>query len=277
MQAICASRREEGQHRRPVLGGGKEVKPEHVTTDLVHTALEMTGTDRPGLMSEISAVLADLGCHVYAAVAWTHKGRAACIIYVEDEVEGGPIKDAARLAHIEEQLENVVEAHHGQGERRSVRLTAPAPSRTHTERRLHQLMFADGDYERCRGCGRGEAEAEEEEEGSGWGCGGMKKGCLGTHVNIESCKEKGYSVVNVRSRDRPKLLFDTVCTLTDMQYVVFHAAVSSQGAIAVQVLPLTLPLMFNNTNKCNIVSLSLGKISGVLRKAHGRVHPGHGD
>jgi hypothetical protein len=36
------------------------------------------------------------------------------------------------------------------------------------------------------------------------------------------------------SRDRPKLLFDTVCALTDMQYVVFHATVGSQGPLAIQ-------------------------------------------
>ncbi|RVX23806.1 ACT domain-containing protein ACR1 [Vitis vinifera] len=162
---------------------GREMNPRHVSTE--HTAFEITGTDRPGLMSEISAVLAELSCH-----------------------------DPERLAHVEEQLENVVEARHQSGERRKVRLTAPVAGRTHTDRRLHQLMFADKDYERC--------------------CGGCDGSSDRIQVSIENCKEKGYSVVNVKSRDRPKLLFDTVCTLTDMQYVVFHAAVSSKGSIAVQ-------------------------------------------
>ena len=35
--------------------------------------------------------------------------------------------------------------------------------------------------------------------------------------------------------DRQKLMFDTVCTLTDMQINVFHAAVSSRGPFACQV------------------------------------------
>lgn len=194
LQALCPSMR--------------EVRRGHVATE--QTVLEMTGTDRPGIMSEMSAVLLELGCSVTSAVAWTHNTRAACIIYLEDGIKGGPISDPIRLAHVEEQLENVVEAHHGKGERRSVRLAAPVAGQTHTERRLHQLMFADRDYERCHGCD-------------------------GTHVSIESCKEKGYSVVNVRSRDRPKLLFDTVCVLTDMQYVVFHAAVASKASMADQV------------------------------------------
>ena len=41
--------------------------------------------------------------------------------------------------------------------------------------------------------------------------------------------------MNVRCEDRPKLLFDTVCTLTDMQYVVFHGTIDSDGPKAIQV------------------------------------------
>ncbi|XP_059671022.1 ACT domain-containing protein ACR1-like [Cornus florida] len=228
-QALCASRRGKKELQTCL---GREMSTRHVSTE--DTALEMTGTDRPGLLSEISAVLAELGCHVTAAEAWTHNTRAACIIYVEDETTGRSITDSARLAHIQELLENVVDAHQQMGERKSVRLTPPAASRTHTERRLHQLMLADRDYEKCSSCG----------DGGGYGGGGSGvvyrnekghgKGCDGTIVTIENCEEKGYSVVNMRSRDRPKLLFDTVCTLTDMQYVVFHAAISSMGSIAVQ-------------------------------------------
>ncbi|CAI0405500.1 unnamed protein product [Linum tenue] len=193
----------------------RQVRPSHVSSSSSsdHTALEITGIDRPGLLSEISAVLAQLECHVTAAVAWTHSGRAAVIIYVEEGRGGGPIVDSGRLAHVQEQLENVVEAHHGTGERRSVRLTDPKLGRTHTERRLHQLLYADLDYTRCQGC--------NDAGDSG-------------HVTIEPCEEKGYSIVNLRSADRPKLLFDTVCALTDMEYVVFHAAVSSLGTLADQ-------------------------------------------
>lgn len=197
-------------------GIGRIARPRHILID--QTALEMTVKDRPGVMSEISAVLAELGCQVSAAAAWTHNDRAACIIYVEDKSNGNPITDPCRVAHIQAHLENVVEAHHYTGERRSLRLAVPTTSRTHTERRLHQLMANDKDYEeevyeRCR------AESESE----------------GAKVTIDNCAEKGYSIVTVRCRDRPKLLFDTVCALTDMQYVVFHASISSHLSIAVQV------------------------------------------
>jgi hypothetical protein len=54
-------------------------------------------------------------------------------------------------------------------------------------------------------------------------------------VAVEDCAERGYTLVNVRCQDRPKLLFDTVCTLTDMQYVVFHGTVIAEGSEAYQV------------------------------------------
>ncbi|GLU20157.1 hypothetical protein SLE2022_363690 [Rubroshorea leprosula] len=215
-QALCASR-SGGVKKELETCVKREVRPRHVSTE--HTALEMTLRDRPGLMSEIAAALYQLGCNVTAAVAWTHNTRVACIIYVEEGFTGGPITDPNRLAQVQDHLENVIGAHQENCERRSVRLMAPAAGRTHTERRLHQLMYADRDYEQCRGC---DGRCRQ------W------NGCGKTHVSIETCKEKGYSVVNVRSSDRPKLLFDTVCALTDMHYVVFHAAVSSKGCIANQ-------------------------------------------
>ncbi|CAL0314368.1 unnamed protein product [Lupinus luteus] len=186
-----------------------------------NTVLEITALDRPGLLSEISAVLTHSGCHVTSAMAWTHNDRAACIIYIEDATKHGPINDPTRLAQVEEQLENVVVAHGGRGERKSVRMTTVGGGCTHPERRLHQLLYADRDYESCSAC-HGDSKGEH------------KKVCDGTHVSISKCEDKGYWVVNVRSSDRPKLLFDTVCVLTDMQYVVFHATTTSKSSIADQ-------------------------------------------
>ncbi|KAK8544285.1 hypothetical protein V6N13_034647 [Hibiscus sabdariffa] len=217
-QALSDTRRRGGGIPKELQACLKqEVKPCHVSTE--YTAIEMTGRDRPGLISEISAALYELRCHVTAAVVWTHNARVACIIHIEDGLKGGPIMVPKRLAQVHEKLESVVDAHHESGECRSVRLTAPAAGRTHTERRLHQLMYANRDYEQCQGC-----------DGScrQW------NGCTKTHVTIEACREKGYSVVNLQCRDRTKLLFDTVCALTDMHYVVFHAAISSKGTMADQ-------------------------------------------
>ncbi|KAL7221707.1 hypothetical protein ACSBR1_023617 [Camellia fascicularis] len=70
-------------------------------------------------------------------------------------------------------------------------------------------MSADGDYEGycCSnpGCYRGDSGGEiYEREGR------RQDRCRdGTQVTIDHCKERGYDVVNVRSIDHPKLLFDT--------------------------------------------------------------------
>lgn len=211
--------------------------PQKTSSTQDNIALEMTSTDRPGLLSEISAVLLDMGCNVTSVRAWTHNDRAACIIYLEDAQNSRPIKDPKRLAQVEQQLEHLVEACHGvkkgpchgvkggggEQRRRSVRFTTFAAGCTHAERRLHQLMYAEGDYERCRKC---------HVESIGDGGDHQNEGT--THVSVGKCEDKGYWVVNVRSKDRPKLLFDTVCVLTDMKYVVFHAAIRSKGSMADQ-------------------------------------------
>ncbi|KAI3966915.1 hypothetical protein MKW92_046242 [Papaver armeniacum] len=232
-QSLCGGRRGGKTKVKEVINRtcvGSVMGSLHLSTD--YTAFEMTAIDRPGLLSEISAVLAELGCNVAAVVAWTHNTRAATVLYMEDETKGGgPITNAERLLHVEEQLEIVVGAHHGKGERRMVKLVEGPPSaRVHTERRLHQLMQADMDYEiSCSKDGNAGGSSSSS-------CGNMRRSSssIVTEVSIENCKEKGYSVVNVRCKDRPKLLFDTVCTLTDLEYVVFHAAISSRGSLAVQ-------------------------------------------
>ncbi|XAR55004.1 [Protein-PII] uridylyltransferase [Bertholletia excelsa] len=168
------------------------------------TALELTGTDRLGLMSEVFAVLADLQCNVVEAKVWTHNGRIASLIYVKDCDSDSPIKDSQKIDRIEGRLRNVLK---GDNDIRSAK-TSVSMAATHTERRLHQMMFADRDYERKPI---------------------IKTSADRPVVAVQNCLERGYSVVNIQCKDRPKLLFDIVCTLTDMQYVVFHATVNTAG------------------------------------------------
>ncbi|KAH9550001.1 hypothetical protein CY35_10G049700 [Sphagnum magellanicum] len=177
-----------------------------------HTAIELTGTDRPGLLSEVSAILTTMNCNVNAAEIWTHNMRVACMVYVTDEETKGPIKNAKKLDRIKELLLQVMG---GDDDRKGAKTDFPAGV-THTERRLHQLMFADRDYEDCDQMSRN--------------MGGQNRPI----ITVQNCNERGYSVVTVQCKDRPKLLFDTVCTLTDMQFVVFHASIDSSTTNAVQ-------------------------------------------
>eukprot|EP00250_Pteridium_aquilinum_P019661 c24519_g1_i2 orf=259-1188(-) len=159
-------------------------------------------------MSEICALLADMRCNVVTAELWTQCMRVACVLYITDVTSLGPIEDPERLCRIKESLCNVLK-----GDQSSkCAKTDFARSLTHTERRLHQMMYADCDYERV------EDECYD----------------LDGNITVDNCDEKGYSVVNIECRNRPKLLFDTLCTLTDMEYVVFHATVDTDCQIAYQ-------------------------------------------
>ncbi|KAK1384862.1 ACT domain-containing protein ACR8-like [Heracleum sosnowskyi] len=168
------------------------------------TALELTGNDRIGLLSEVFAVLADLQVNVVESKVWTHNGRIASLIYVKDCDSGYPIEDEQKIDTIVTRLRNVLE---GDTDIRSAK-TVVSLAVTHTERRLHQMMFADRDYER--------------------------KPIIWTNgdspiVSVQNCFERGYSGVNIHCKDRAKLMFDVVCTLTDMDYIVFHATVKTGG------------------------------------------------
>ncbi|XP_020588010.1 ACT domain-containing protein ACR3 isoform X2 [Phalaenopsis equestris] len=180
-----------------------------------YNTIEFIGTDRPGLLSEIFAVLANLHCNVLAAEVWTHNMRVACVFYINDEATSQAVNDLKHLSKMEEQLKNLLRAR-GDDDRGA--RTTFSMSSIHLGRRLHQLMFANKDYE---------SDGKEEEKS-------VKT--MKPVITIDRCEDKGYSVVNVRCKDRSKLLFDIVCTLTDMQLVVFHASVSSDGLYAMQEL-----------------------------------------
>ncbi|CAD5192979.1 ACT domain-containing protein ACR8-like [Musa acuminata AAA Group] len=175
------------------------------------TVLELTGADRPGLLSEVFAVLADLCCGVVDAKVWTHNGRIACLVTVKDKLSGCPIDgDPQQLHHVESRLRHVLKGDNGVCGARTAVTSIPV---AHTDRRLHQMMFSDRDYERHSPSAASSTSPA---------------------VSVQNWVEKGYSVVAVQCRDRPKLLFDVMCTLTDMEYVVFHGTIDTDGDVAHQ-------------------------------------------
>ncbi|RRT55230.1 hypothetical protein B296_00022430 [Ensete ventricosum] len=198
------------------------------------TAIEMIGVNRPGLFSEISAALAEQRCNVVEAHAWSHNACLACIACISDESTSTCIDDPRRLSAIEDHLSNILGPSSSLGGKKDSSRSARTCSlgcdnwRGHAERRLHQLMLANQDFDGPQGplnnMSSWAMNVDNYEEGRR------------TVVSIDACKEKGYTVVNVECLDRPKLMFDTVCTLTDMQYLVFHANITtSHGPLAHQV------------------------------------------
>lgn len=171
-----------------------------------HTVIELIGSDRPGLLSELCAVLTHLKCNVLNAEVWTHNTRAASVMQVTDEESGAAICDPERLTNIKQMLCNVLK---GSDKCREAKTIVADHCVTHTDRRLHQMMFSDRDYERDSDEGLDEKQRPD--------------------VKIVDWYDKDCSVVTIRCKDRPKLLFDTICTLTDMEYVVFHGNVDAEG------------------------------------------------
>ncbi|KAL6894659.1 hypothetical protein ACP4OV_008757 [Aristida adscensionis] len=177
-----------------------------------HTVIELTGTDRPGLLSEVSAVLANLKCNVVSAEIWTHNTRAAAVMQVTDEDTGFAITDTERLERIKERLSYLLRG--GNLSRGVMAAVSSGTATTRTERRLHQMMLDDGD---CDQIHRHPPDQSQR-----------------PNVTVRNWNDKDYSVVTIRCRDRPKLLFDTVCTLTDLRYVVFHANIDAKDNQAYQ-------------------------------------------
>ncbi|KAK7384696.1 hypothetical protein VNO78_30397 [Psophocarpus tetragonolobus] len=187
-----------------------------------HTAIEMIGADRPGLFSEISAALADLQCNIVEAHAWSHNARLACVAYISDQSTDSAIDDPSRLASIEGHLTTVLRATTNPNtsggtnhpDVKTSEFLGGEANMTTVERRLHQLMLSVRDFET--------PSSHKEMKGRR------------RMVTIESCEQKAYSIVSIECKDRRRLMFDTVCTLTDMQYVIFHASISSHAGCAFQ-------------------------------------------
>jgi UTP:GlnB (protein PII) uridylyltransferase len=189
-----------------------------------HNVIELTGTDRPGLLSEVSAVLTSLKCNVVSAEIWTHNTRAAAVMRVTDEDTGLAITDAERLEGIREKLSYLLRG--GNLSRGAAMAVSSGTATTHTERRLHQMMLDDCDYEQLQQQVPGQSQRP--------------------NVTVRNWNDKDYSVVTIRCKDRPKLLFDTVCTLTDLQYVVFHANIDAKDSQAYQVTILIRTSLTSN-------------------------------
>ncbi|KAJ9679399.1 hypothetical protein PVL29_021356 [Vitis rotundifolia] len=173
-----------------------------------HTSIELSGTDRPGLLSKVCAVLVDLHWNVVNAEIWTHNARVAAVVHVTDDSTGCAIEDPNQLSKIKELLCNVLE---GNNDLKTAKMTFTP-----------WIMFADRDYQRVERAELGKDKSSR------------------PRVTVLDCIEKDYTVITMRSKDRPKLLFDTICTLTDMQYVVFHGVVHTGRMEAYQGLELEL-------------------------------------
>ncbi|XP_020595519.1 ACT domain-containing protein ACR2-like isoform X2 [Phalaenopsis equestris] len=188
------------------------------------TVIEIIGINRPGLFSEILAVLAEENCNVIEAHAWSHNDCLACVAYVSDQSTSSYIDDPNRLSTIKDHLSIVLQANSADDNDHvfiKTCFTESIRSMCQTERRLHQLMLANRDFDGPPHCCSNTLVSSMRRRKE-------KK------VTIDRCTEKGYLIANIECIDRPKLMFDTVCTLTDMNYIIFHASITSDDHFAFQ-------------------------------------------
>lgn len=174
-----------------------------------YTVIELTGTDRPGLLSEVCAVLAGMRCAVRSAELWTHNTRVAAVVHVTDD-GGSAAPSRTRPASPTSAPASGTS---------SAARAACAPPPPRSGRLTHKRAPPPPDDVRRPRLRRRRRRAPP------------RRGAVptpATEVSVTPCAERGYTAVVVRCRDRPKLLFDTVCTITDMGYVIHHGAVSSE-------------------------------------------------
>eukprot|EP00884_Botryococcus_braunii_P007924 jgi/Botrbrau1/17132/Bobra.0157s0030.2 len=247
-----------------------DIAPNGDETDDQHrvetTVFEFAGEDKPGLLAEVTELLSQNGCNVRSAAVWTYKGRVAFVLSVTES--GLPIQDDHRLQRLRQLLLEMVDAAgHGIVNIKQVR------GNIHHDRRLHQLMLQEEEKDWCAshpnllpgldGCMTSPSSpmSNQSTHRPFRQSSDISRASFGTsptdsasslhgieeteHDDLRSPKfsapdidiqydPTGYWLVDIRCKDRNKLLFDTVCTLADMNYDVYHATINSCDDMASQ-------------------------------------------
>lgn len=196
------------------------------------TVLEFAGEDRPGLLADIASVLEQNGFDFQTAAVWTHNGRAACVLNVCQE--DGAVLDVVKLQALRQLLLNMLG-----GPNKGVFAVHKVNGAIHHDRRLHLLLLEE-EKKQWVDC-QGETQTQPSQQPSSRltdEATTVHGYCSPKHSNpevvIKPMARLGYWVVTVKCKDRDKLLFDTACTLADMDYDVYHGTVDTMGNVARQ-------------------------------------------
>ncbi|CAI5517174.1 unnamed protein product [Closterium sp. Naga37s-1] len=220
-KALGATKEDFAPDARTCLG-----KPVADAIDFEHSVIELTGYDRPGLLYEVSEVLTKLGCNVVGAEVWTHNNRVAIVVHITQAVNGGPVTHPAALAEMHDSLCSVMESD-------SIRIEARHSffvGEAQTDQRLHQLMFADRDYE-AAGIHVSPAGAADEKLR-------FEEAALRVNpprVVFDNHSDPVSTLVKVDSANKQGCLLQVVQLLTDLDLVISKAYISSDGGWFVDV------------------------------------------
>lgn len=190
---------------------------------------------------------------------WTYQNRVAFVLSVTEK--GKPVENVIKLQRLQQLVQDIMDCTDSEASVSILKVRGEI----HHDRRLHQLMLGEEryDWERLQRVQQGgarvmrprsavvaaapdasvhddEAEGEGKEESAS-----PTDSAMSVHENgdpnspfrspkyakplidISHCSSPDYWTVTIRCRDRTKLLFDTVCTLADMHYDIYHATIDS--------------------------------------------------
>lgn len=164
-----------------------------------HTMILLRGNDRLGLLSESAEVLTRYGCNIVNAEIWTHKHHAAGVIHVADGITGCQIRDSKKISRIKKDLQHLIKP--------PSKLRSPSLRLIPRNRRTDDVKITDTKIEETLNLAHGRSS--------------------GAHVTVSNYKDRGYTLVAIRSIDRLRLLLDTISALMVMQYVVFHGTATT--------------------------------------------------
>eukprot|EP00210_Caulerpa_lentillifera_P004780 g4564.t1 len=169
--------------------------PDEIITP--HTVLELTGEDRVGLLFEIARVMSTAGLDIKSLAAWTQYNRAAAVIGALNGTR--PLESKKQMEALKSDLLMLL-GKHGRVKVQTVKECI------HHERRLHRLLLQEAEQ-----CGLVSLESSDDSP----------------VVQIADWPRLKYWRVNIKCKDRTKLLYDTLCTLAELGYHVYHASVVS--------------------------------------------------
>ena len=191
--------------------------------------IEMLLQDEPGLLSRVSKQITKCHLNIYDALLWTSGGFAAILFTAAES--GRPLCTEKDLGNLQERLEAAMGIGEEERERdRAFVQVSCCYDAIYVEKRFYRLKM--------KACAMIEAiHLEALREGAPQAAPGGDRGegeGRGSEVSVTSRfdAQTKYTTFNVRSRDRPQLLFDAVCTLSDLQIDVFHAAIDADGTWA---------------------------------------------
>lgn len=191
----------------------------------------MSGRDRPGLLADITDLLVRHDYDVKSAAVWTHQLKVAFVMNIIDLKEGS--NSSTRLSLVCQVLQELL------GGPLEYAVVSPSKCRGHVhhEHRLHLMLLREEaqQWQQQRLCIKENTDIQNsssvvDDLGS---CMYRSPKLRKPNVSIQPWPRLGYWLVKIQCKDRRKLLFDTVCTLTDLDFDVYHGSVECKAQLAV--------------------------------------------